>query len=468
LEQEKKQEKPGSIIPPEIFRAYDIRGIYNAQLTEQGVFLIGQSIGSEAQHQGIQTLLVGRDGRLSSPSLVKQLISGIRASGCNTIDLGITPTPLVYFATHTTEHSSGVMLTASHNPAAYNGIKIVFKQSCLADNQIQQIKKRIENRDFLTGSGDYQLLDITENYISNVGKRIHLARMLKVVIDCGNGVTSVMAQRLFESLGCEVVPIFCDLDGNFPNHDPDPTQPENLATLQSLVLSNKADIGLAVDGDGDRLGVVNEKGEVVDTDLLLAALIKSIVPKHPGEVVVYDVKCSSRLDPLIREYGGVPVMHRSGHSFMKQKMLETGAPLGGEFSAHVFIKDRWYGFDDGLHTAARLLEILSQSNASAACLFANLGERYTTSELKIEVEESDKFALAEKIGQQARFPDGALTRIDGIRVDFPDGWGLVRASNTSPALLLRFEADSPESLKLIQSKFKQLLLQVDRTLPINF
>jgi len=462
------QQKSNSAIPPEIFRAYDIRGIYGTQLTEQSIHYIGQSIGSEALDQDIQTLLVGRDGRLSSPSLAKHLINGIRASGCGTIDLGVVPTPLVYFATHMTPYSSGVMLTASHNPAAYNGIKIVFKQSCLADNQIQQVKRRVEVSELSEGAGNYQVRDITEEYISNVCSRINLEQKLKIVIDCGNGVASVIAQQLFEKLGCDVIPLFCNLDGSFPNHDPDPTQPENLKALQSQVLANNADIGLGFDGDGDRLGVVCNEGEQVDTDRLLAALIKSIMPGHSGEVVVYDVKCSSRLDPLIRKCGGVPVMHRSGHSFMKQKMLETNAPLGGEFSAHFFIKDRWFGFDDGLYTGARLLEILSQSSESAASLFANLGERYATSELKIEVSESDKFSLIEKIGQQARFPDGALTRIDGIRVDFPDGWGLVRASNTSPALLLRFEADTPDSLEKIQSKFKQLLLQVESTLPISF
>jgi len=455
-------------IPSEIFRAYDIRGVYGRQLTEQRIELIGQGIGSEALGQGIETLLVGRDGRLSSPSLAKHLIIGIRASGCNTVDLGIVPTPLVYFATHVTSWSSGVMLTASHNPADYNGIKIVFKQSCLADNQIQQIRLRIKTGELAEGSGNYQTHDIKQHYLSDVCNRICLEQKLKIVIDCGNGVTSIMAQELFEALGCEVIPLFCDLDGNFPNHDPDPTQPENLQELQSQVLANKADIGLAFDGDGDRLGVVSNTGELIDTDRLLAALVKSIVPKHPDKKIVFDVKCSSRLGPLIRKYGGVPIMHRSGHSFMKQKMLETGAPLGGEFSAHIFIKDRWFGFDDGLYTGARLLEILSQGSVTSIDLFTNLGERYATSEIKIEVNESDKFSIAKKLTEQANFPGGEITRIDGIRVDFPDSWGLVRASNTSAALLLRFEADTPESLKKIQAKFKQLLMQVDRTLPISF
>ncbi|MBL4820794.1 MAG: phosphomannomutase/phosphoglucomutase [Gammaproteobacteria bacterium] len=459
---------PVSGVPPEIFRAYDIRGIYGTQLNEQNIELIGQGIGSEALSLGIDTLLIGRDGRLSSPSLSKRLISGVRASGCNIVDLGVIPTPLLYFATHTTHWKSGIMLTASHNPAAYNGIKIVFNRSCLAADQIQKIRHRVESGKLSTGHGRYQEQDIKPDYIKDICRRIRLEKKLKIIIDCGNGVAGVVAGELFETLGCEVIPLFCDLDGSFPNHDPDPTQVKNLNVLRTRLLGSKADIGLAFDGDGDRVVVVDNDGEAIDTDRLLATLIKSIVPDHPGGPVIFDVKCSSRLAPLIREYGGEPVMHRSGHSFMKQKMQETGAALGGEFSAHIFIKDRWFGFDDGLYTGARLLEILSQSEVTSADLFGNLGERYATPELKIEVKDSEKFSLARKISELADFPDGKITDIDGLRVDFNDGWGLVRPSNTSPALLLRFEADSPQSLTKIQARFKQLILQADGSLPIGF
>ncbi|MBT8147041.1 MAG: phosphomannomutase/phosphoglucomutase [Gammaproteobacteria bacterium] len=455
-------------IATEIFRAYDIRGIYDDQLDEKSIQLIGQGIGTEAIERGIDTLIVGRDGRLSSPSLAKFLIAGVRASGCNVVDLGIVPTPLVYFATHRTEWDSGIMLTASHNPAAYNGIKIVFKRSCLADNQIQQLRLRIVQDRLLDGTGNYQNLEIKPEYIDYVSGHIQLKRPLKLVIDCGNAVPGVVAPALFSSLGCEVESLHCELDGNFPNHDPDPTVKENLRELSERVLASGADIGLAFDGDGDRLGVVDRHGTPIDTDLLLATLISSIAPHYPGEPIIFDVKCSSRLATLIRSCGGVPVMHKSGHSFMKQKMQETNAPLGGEYSAHIFIRDRWFGYDDGLYTAARLLEILSAKDFSSNELFTSLGERVATPELAIPVPERHKFELMERIKAQADFPGAVVTEIDGIRADFENGWGLIRASNTSPALLLRFEADSAAILTRIQAEFRQILNQVEKSLPIPF
>lgn len=455
-------------IPSEIFRAYDIRGIYGEQLDETSIELIGRAIGSEALAQGIDTLLLGRDGRLSSPQLSEALVCGVLATGCNIVDLGLVPTPLVYFATHNTQWDSGIVLTASHNPASYNGIKIVFRQSCLADNQIQDIRRRIEQGQFTSGQGEYHCQEIVDNYVKTVCGQIDLARKLKIVIDCGNGVTGVVAPALFSALGCEVEKLFCEVNGHFPNHDPDPTQAENLEQLQARVLATQAHIGLAFDGDGDRLAVVTNEAEIIDTDRLLAVLVRNILPHHPSAKVVYDVKCSNRLATLIRDCGGIPVMHRSGHSLMKQKMQQTGAPIGGEFSAHIFIRDRWFGFDDGLYTAARLLEILAQDQTSAADLFAILGERYTTPELKVPVAESQKFRLMARILEGAVFPDGQIIEIDGLRVEFSDGWGLVRASNTSPALLLRFEAECPQALDRIQYRFRELLLQVDETLPINF
>jgi phosphomannomutase/phosphoglucomutase len=455
-------------IAAEIFRAYDIRGIYDDQLDEQGIRRIGQAIGSEAIEAGIETLIVGRDGRLSSPSLSEYLINGVRASGCSVVDLGVVPTPLVYFATHTTAWDSGIMLTASHNPAAYNGIKIVFKRACLADNQIQNIRLRIEQGRLLNGQGRARQLEIKPSYIEFIRGHVHLERRLKLVIDCGNAVTGVVAPALFRALGCEVETLYCDLDGNFPNHDPDPTIAENLRVLQTRVQSGKADLGLAFDGDGDRLAVVDSDGTAIDTDLLLATLIASIAPRHPGEPVVFDVKCSSRLADLIRSCGGIPIMHKSGHSFMKQKMQETRAPLGGEYSAHIFIRDRWFGFDDGMYTAARLLEILSAKDPAAAARFTGLGDRVATPELRIPVPEQAKFDLMHKIQAVAEFPDARTTDIDGIRADYPDGWGLVRASNTSPALLLRFEADSPAAMTRIQAEFRQILQQVEKLLPIPF
>jgi phosphomannomutase/phosphoglucomutase len=442
-------------IAGEIFRAYDIRGIYDDQLDEPGIRRIGQAIGSEAIEAGIDTLIVGRDGRLSSPSLSAHLMNGVRASGCNVVDLGIVPTPLVYFATHTTGWDSGMMLTASHNPAAYNGIKIVFKRSCLADDQIQKIRLRIEQGRLLHGQGRSQQLEIKPQYIAYIRGHVQLERPLKLVIDCGNAVTGVVAPDLFRALGCEVETLYGDLDGNFPNHEPDPTIAENLRVLQARVQTSNADLGIAFDGDGDRLAVVDSDGTAIDTDLLLATLITSIAPRHPGEPVIFDVKCSSRLADLIRSCGGIPIMHKSGHSFMKQKMQQTHAPLGGEYSAHIFIRDRWFGFDDGMYTAARLLEILGASDSASGTLFTGLGDRVATPELRIPVAEQAKFALMEKIKAVAEFPGARTTDIDGIRADYDDGWGLVRASNTSPALLLRFEADSPLVMNRIQNQFRQ-------------
>lgn len=458
----------GQSIAAEIFRAYDIRGIYDDQLDEQSIRVIGHAIGSEALDEGIHTLLAGRDGRLSSPSLSKHLIAGIRASGCNVVDLDLVPTPLLYFGNHTTKWTSGVMLTASHNPAAYNGIKIVFRRSCLADNQIQRIRLRIEAGLLRYGEGRYQALDIKPDYIAYLCEHLQIKRRLKLVVDCANAVTSIIAPQLFSALGCEVIPLYCELDGNFPNHDPDPTIADNLTDLRKQVLAQQADLGLAFDGDGDRLGVVTSDGEIIDTDLLLATLVSHIMPYHRGEPVIFDVKCSSRLAGLIESCGGIPVMHKSGHSFMKQKMQETNAPLGGEYSAHIFIKDRWFGYDDGMYTAARLLEIFGASPAPTESLITSLGERFATAELAIPVPEQAKFSLVERLRTQAHFPNGRINEIDGIRVDYSDGWGLVRASNTSPALLLRFEADSPAALERIKDEFRQLLGQVEQSLPIGF
>ena len=455
-------------IPSQIFRAYDIRGLYDDHLNEQSIRFIGQGIGSEALEAGIDTLLFGRDGRLSSPSLARHLIAGIRASGCNVVDLGLVPTPLVYFAAHTTQWDSGIMLTASHNPATYNGIKILFRRSCLADNQIQKIRHRIEQNSLLKGQGSFQELEIKSTYIEYIKEHLQLKRSLKIVIDCGNAVTGVIAPELFTALGCQVEPLYCELDGNFPNHDPDPTVEKNLADLRSRVLASGADLGLGFDGDGDRLGVVDNQGTAIDNDLLLATLISNIVPKHPRKPVIFDVKCSNRLAALIRSCGGVPVMHKSGHSFMKQKMQETGAPVGGEYSAHIFIKDRWFGYDDGMYTAARLLEIFSQENRKTCEMFTSLGHRVVTPELGIPVPEQEKFELMERIRALAKFPGAEITDIDGLRVDYENGWGLVRASNTSPALVLRFEADSAEILAHIQDQFRQQLGLVEKSLPIPF
>ena len=467
MTQAETQVDPESI-PASIFRAYDIRGIADQHLTTQSVKRIGQAIGSEALDQDIATLLVGYDGRLSSPSLSIALIEGIRSSGCNVVSIGLVPTPLLYFATFTTDYTSGVMLTASHNPANYNGLKIVFNQTSLADNQIQTIQTRIENDQLRAGSGGFTELEVDRSYIDDVCSRIQLSRPLKIVIDCGNAVPGKIAPTLLQELGCNVHPIFCEIDGSFPNHHPDPTVPESLTVLASTVLEKNADIGIALDGDGDRVGIVTNRGNFVDADRLLMVLVQSILPNYSGRTVVFDVKCSSKLVTLVEQFGGSPVMHRSGHSFMKQKMQETNAILGGEFAAHIFIKDNWFGFDDGLYVAARLLKIISESATSSDEIFNQYVTGFSTPEIKVEVREERKFSLMDRLLELANFPAAKLITLDGLRVEYPDGWGLVRASNTSPALLLRFEADSEEKMIEIQTQFRSLILSADKNLEIGF
>jgi phosphomannomutase / phosphoglucomutase len=455
-------------VPSSIFRAYDIRGVVEEQLTFESVELISKAIGSEALANDIETLLIGYDGRLSSLLLSKALISGITSTGCNVINLGLIPTPLLYFATHTTDCSSGVMLTASHNPANYNGLKIVFKQTCMADNQIQQVRERIENNELSCGAGEYREVDIVASYLADVAERISLKKKLKLVIDCGNAVPATVAPKLFELLGCEVEPLYCEIDGNFPNHHPDPTIPENLQSLSAEVLKREADLGIAFDGDGDRLGIVTNKGEFIDADKMLMLLVDKILPDYPGAPVIFDVKCSNSLAKRISAAGGKPVMHRSGHSFMKQKMQETNAPVGGEYAAHVFLKDRWFGFDDGIYTAARIVEILSEEANSASEVFKNFIDTVSTPEIKLAVAEERKFELVDCLLQLADFPDAKMITLDGLRVEFSEGWGLVRASNTSPALLLRFEATNEEHLEAIKAAFKSLIHQADNSIELDF
>ncbi|OGT74124.1 MAG: phosphoglucomutase [Gammaproteobacteria bacterium RIFCSPLOWO2_02_FULL_57_10] len=455
-------------LPSNIFRAYDIRGVVDTELNSNTIELIGKSLATLALEAGETTLLFGADGRLTSPALKIALLRGILSTGCNVVDLGTIPTPLLYFATHTSEWTSGVMLTASHNPPEYNGIKIVHRRSCLTPEQLQQIRERAESGEFSEGKGSLTYRDITASYIARLTRDVVLARRLKVVVDCANAVPGLIAPELFRALGCEVIPLYCDLDGRFPNHHPDPTIQENMEDLIAQVAIHKADLGIALDGDGDRIVVVTNAGHVIDTDRLLMLLIRDIVPRYKNPNVVFDVKCSTLLTQLIRDCGGNPVMSRSGHSFMKQTMHRTQAVVGAEFSAHVFIKDRWYGYDDGLYVGARFLELLSRQPETAETLLQSLPKSIVTPELRIEVDDERKFVLMEKIKKLAAFPQGTVNILDGMRVDFADGWGLIRASNTTPALLLRFEATSSSSLTSIQQMFRDLLLQVDDMLDLKF
>ncbi|MES3006686.1 MAG: phosphomannomutase/phosphoglucomutase [Pseudomonadota bacterium] len=457
-----------SVVPHTIFRAYDIRGIAGDSLNTTNIEIIGKALASLAREAGEHTVLFGADGRLSSPSLKAALLKGILSTGLNVIDLGTIPTPLLYFATHTSEWGSGLMLTASHNPPDYNGIKIVRQRSCLTPEQIQQIRERAESGNFFEGAGTLAQRNFKTLYIKRLQQDLRLQRKLKVVVDCANAVPGLIAPELFAALGCEVIPLYCEMDGRFPNHHPDPTVADNMHDIIHEVRAHKADLGIALDGDGDRVVLVTNAGNVIDTDRLLMLLIKDIVPRYQNPNVVFDVKCSTLLLPLIKACGGQPVMSRSGHSFMKQTMQESGAVVGAEFSAHVFIKDRWYGYDDGMYVAARFLELLSGQEQSAEDLLCALPRSIVTPELRISVSDESKFQLMERIKQLASFPHGTVNILDGIRVDFADGWGLIRASNTTPALLLRFEASSSTSLQSIQTMFQELLSQVDDVLKFDF
>ncbi len=461
-------ELPKANISSEIFRAYDIRGIIDDTLNTEVAYRIGQAVGSEAAAQGEKSIVVGADGRLSSPELCAALAQGLRDTGRDVINIGTVPTPLVYYATHNTDAKSGIVVTGSHNPSNYNGFKIVIAGQTLANEQIQSLRTRIEKKDFCTGGGSLEDIEIVNHYIERIVSDIAMAKPLKVVIDCGNGVASVVAPKLIESLGCEVVPLYCEIDGRFPNHHPDPGKPENLQDLIAAVAEHQADLGLAFDGDGDRVGVVTNKGNIVWPDRLMMLFAKDVASRNPGADIIYDVKCTRRLAGLISNYGGRPIMWKTGHSLIKAKMRETGALLAGEMSGHIFFKERWFGFDDGLYSAARLLEILSLTNSDAETLFSSFPDDVSTPEINIEVTEQNKFNIVAKLQDNIKFDDAEITTIDGVRADFENGWGLVRASNTTPVLVLRFGAEDEAALETIKDRFKQVLLEVEPTLSMPF
>lgn len=455
-------------LDPTIFRAYDIRGIVNQSLTPEAVYEIGRAIGSEARARGQQSVIVARDGRLSGPELQDSLVRGLRASGVNAKDIGMVPTPVLYFAAHTLDTRSGVMLTGSHNPPEYNGMKVVLAGETLSGPGIQRLRERIENGELDSGSGGYEKIDVAEAYIEHIYKDIQLARPMKAVIDCGNGVAGAIAPELLQRIGCQVVPLYCDVDGRFPNHHPDPSRPENLDDLIRAVREQGADIGLAFDGDGDRLGVVTSEGEIVWPDRLLMLFAMDVLGRNPGAEIIYDVKCSRHLAKIIRDFGGSPEMWKTGHSFMKARMKETGALLAGEMSGHVFFKERWFGFDDALYAAARLLEVLSNDHRNSSRVFAALPGGVSTPELNLPLAEGAPQRFMDGFLANAQFADAEVTTIDGLRADFSDGWGLVRASNTTPCLVVRFEADDQEALMRIQDQFRQAMLATDPGLTLPF
>ena len=455
-------------IDASIFRAYDIRGVVDQSLTSNTVRLIGRAIGSEALQRGRNTVVVGRDGRLSGPSLSDALISGITSTGCDVKYIGCVPTPVLYFATYYLDTHSGVVVTGSHNPPDYNGLKIVIDGETLSGESIQSLRERIEARNFISGEGSVEEINVVPDYIERIRGDVTVARPLKVVVDCGNGVAGGVIPPLLKSLGCEVTELFCEVDGNFPNHHPDPSKAENMQDLITAVGANQADIGLAFDGDGDRLGVVTADGQIIWPDRVLMLYAIDILTRNPGGQIIYDVKCTRYLDSVIREHGGEPLMWKTGHSFIKSKIRETGALLAGEMSGHIFIKERWYGFDDALYAAARLLEILAKDERSSTEVFAALPDSVNTPEINVTMREGEPPLFINQLLENAHFEGATVSTIDGLRADFEDGWGLVRASNTTPVLVLRFEADTDEALARIMGDFRRVMLQVNMHLSLPF
>ena len=445
-------------IPSSIFKAYDIRGIVETELTSDIVKLIGKAVGSESIAMGERGVVVGRDGRLSGPELSEALISGLIESGCHVVNIGMVPSPVVYFATYTKAASSGVMITGSHNPAEYNGLKIMIAGETLSAERIQALYSRILENDFTNGHGTSTSINIDQDYIDTIKSDIQLEKELKVVIDCGNGVAGNIAPQLFETLGVKISKLFCLVDGRFPNHHPDPSKPENLEDLIQEVIETGADLGLAFDGDGDRLGLIDNKGRVVWADQQMMLYAKDVLSRNKGAKIIFDVKCTSLLPQVILEFGGEPIMSRTGHSFIKKKLKETGADLAGEMSGHIFFKERWYGFDDALYTAARLLEIVSNSDKSCSELFDELPVNLSTPEININFDKhGQQFDAMDALSSNIDFPGANINTIDGVRVDYEDCWGLVRPSNTTPCLVLRFEAEDNAALKGVQEKFKKWL-----------
>jgi len=455
-------------IQREVFRAYDIRGIINQQLDEDAFYSIGCAISCRLQVLNRNCIFLARDGRLSSDTLADALKQGLLDSGIDVLDLGTAATPVMYYATHSFEADSGLMVTGSHNPAEYNGIKMVLAGKTLANEDIELLYHLNQTAERVHGKGTCQSRDLLNDYMTRIINDVVLSRPLKVVVDCGNGIAGPIAPQVIQQLGCEVVPLFCEVDGRFPNHHPDPTIEANLNDLKQAVRLHQADIGLAFDGDADRLGVVTNQGELIWPDRLLMMYALDVLKHTPGATIVYDVKCSSLLAEVIRQAGGVPKMCPTGHSIVKGVMKEEHAVLAGEMSGHLFFNDRWYGFDDALYSACRLLEILSNSSLSSSEQFASIPNSINTPEIKIPIRDEEKFIFMQRFREKANFPEAELIAIDGLRVEFIDGWGLIRASNTTPCLVARFEAQDDASLGKIQSLFKEQLQAMDENLEIPF
>ncbi|WP_047542120.1 phosphomannomutase/phosphoglucomutase [Methylotenera versatilis] len=453
-----------TVIPKEIFKAYDIRGIVGKTLTPGIVESIGHALGSEAKQRGQSEICIGFDGRLSGPELAEALAVGIRKAGVNVVNLGMVATPMVYFAAYYLKTHCGVMVTGSHNPPDYNGLKMVLADETLSNESIQSLRERIEQKNFTYGEGLTRNYDIAADYIATIQTDIKLTRPMQIAVDCGNGVAGAFAKTLYNAIGCRVDELFCEVDGHFPNHHPDPSVPENLVDLANALQSSRAEIGLAFDGDGDRLGIVTKDGKIIYPDRQLLLFAEDVLSRNKGANIIFDVKSTRNLSPWIRKYGGKPIMWKTGHSLVKAKIKETNAALAGEMSGHVFFNDadingkkRWYGFDDGLYAGARMLEILSQFN-NPSDILNSLPDSVSTPEQHIQMQEGEPHALIAQLQKTAKF-EGAveLITIDGLRVEYADGFGLMRPSNTTPVIVLRFEADSEAALLRIQGQFREVI-----------
>jgi phosphomannomutase / phosphoglucomutase len=454
-------------LPAEIFKAYDIRGIVGRTLTAPIVAAVGQALGSLALERGCDSIVVGRDGRLSGPEFARALADGIRSAGANVVDIGMVTTPMTYFAAEHLATRCSAMVTGSHNPPDYNGLKMVIAGNTLSGDDIQDLRARIAAGRVANGQGSFRAQDVTQAYMERITADVKLARPMKIAVDCGNGIAGAYAPALFRRMGCDVVELFCDVDGHFPNHHPDPSQPKNLADLVARLAQGDCELGLAFDGDGDRLGVVTRHGSVIFPDRQLMLFAADVLARVPGAIVIYDVKSTRNLKPWILRHGGQPMLWKTGHSLIKAKMKETGAALAGEMSGHTFFGERWYGFDDGLYAGARLLEILSR-HADPGALLDALPDALCTPELNIACAEGAQHALVAELQRNARFPTAReIIDLDGVRVEYADGFGLARASNTTPVIVLRFEADSRDALARIQREFRAVLEHAipDATLP---
>ena len=448
----------------EIFRAYDIRGIFERELTQDLIYKIGQAVGSVVLEEKSKHVYVGRDGRISGEDVSKYFIDGVLATGCDVIFIGLVHTPLLYFATFEGVTKNGVMITGSHNPKEYNGFKIVINNSSFKEEDIQNLKFKIEQSDFKIGSGKLLKESFNESYIKEISKKIEIKKKLKIVLDCGNGSGGVLGPEILRKYSSELIELFCEVDGNFPNHHPDPSEPKNLFNLIETVKIEGADLGIAFDGDGDRLGVVDSEGEIIFPDRYLALMAEDTLKKNKSGKIVFDVKCSNKLDQVIRENDGVPIMTKTGHSFIKSEIARTDADLGGEMSGHNFYNDNWYGFDDAIFASLRLIEILSSYEISTHEVFKKIPKMFSTPEIKISVKDTEKFKIVEELKNNFK-PEGYDSiLIDGLRLENEESWGLVRASNTTPALVLRFEAKTEKKLMQIKELFQNALLEIDNQL----